>query len=175
MSELASVRTIDLSLHFSETRTMSPNFLFICALLLVALASSNAYPTAIESPQEDAASLQTRLGLHNIIDMVKHSLDRLLNKLVDETHLNFPDLRQAIEDFAEAVKDFRLHKLTHAALMKTLTFFTKGLFEVRNQLAEVEKLKAVVKWIDERVKGLCYVLSMYGKDCGYPDVDTVGN
>lgn len=154
----------------------------MCALLLVALYSSSlsssspAFRTSdVENPQDATSSVEIRgLGLQNIVDVIKHSLDRFINKLVDETHHNFPALRRTVDDFKEAIKEFRLHKLTHAALMKTLTGFTKGLYEVRNQLAQVEKMEGIVRWMDERVKGLCYILSVYHEDCGYPDVDTVG-
>jgi len=153
----------------------------IVLLLLCASTLVVAFP-AIE-PQNDVTrqldrvqmeDRQTAFGFFNIMDALKQSVDRMLNKLVDETNNNFPELRQAFDDFVKAIRDWRLHKLTHKAVMKTLTAFTKGLYEARQQMASMEKLTGVVRWLDERVKGLCYLLSLYHEDCGYPDIDTVG-
>ena len=133
--------------------------------LVLLAATTSAFPAAEE---------RRNVAPYGIMDVLTHSLDRLVNKLVDDTHRRFPELRQALADFREAVKSMRLHQLTHAAVMKTLTGFTRGLYQAREQMATVEHLHGVVTWLDEKVKGICFVLSLYHEDCGYPDIDTVG-
>ena len=145
-------------------------------LLAVTVAVAVAFPAAENESSLDSTKTtdERSLTFYGIMDMLKQSLDRLVNKLVDDTRRNFPQLRQAIADFEKAVKEWRLHKLTHAAAMKTLIAFTKSLYQVREQMASVEKLQGVVRWMDERVKGICFMISLYHEDCGYPDVDTIG-
>jgi len=123
----------------------------------------------------DAAFVEERgFGARSFLDRLKQGMDRLVNKLVDEVGIKFPDLQRAIADFEQAVKDFKLHKLTHDAAMKTISAFTKALYDVRQKIAEVDKLSGVVQWLDERAREICWFLSLYHEDCGYPDIDAVG-
>ena len=121
---------------FIHLVTMATKVILILALTVaVAVAFPAAeYESALDSLKTDERSL----NFYGIMDMLKQSLDRFVNKLVDDTSRNFPQLRQAIADFEKAVKDWRLHKLTHAAAMRTLIAFTKGLYQVREQMASVE-------------------------------------
>lgn len=124
----------------------------------------------------DALVEERGFGARSFLDRLKQGMDRLVNKLVDEVGVKFPDLQRAIADFEQAVKDFKLHKLTHAAAMKTISAFTKALYDVRQKIAEIEgiDLSHVVLWLDERAREICWFLSLYHEDCGYPDIDAVG-
>merc|ERR1712183_166383 len=100
----------------------------------------------------DALVEERGFGARSFLDRLKQGMDRLVNKLVDEVGIKFPDLQRAIADFEQAVKDFKLHKLTHDAAMKTISAFTKALYDVRQKIAEIEKLSGVVLWLDERAR-----------------------